>query len=60
MGSNLNKEEIKKIIEEELNEMFNYNISIDDINIDIENEKANVTFGLHIADEDKYIGLSSY
>ena len=62
MGQTLNKEEIKKIIEEELRELTNYDSDIRNIEIDIDGEdvKATVTFGIHIVDEDNYIGLNSY
>ena len=61
MGQDLDKEKIKKIIADELDDMVQgYNISIENIDVDIKKEKVNVTFGLHIVDEDNYIGLSGY
>ena len=61
MGQTLDKEEIKQIIYEELHELSR-DSDIQNIEIDIEGEevKATVTFGIHIVDEDNYIGLSSY
>ena len=61
MGQTLDKEEIKQIIYEELHEQHR-DSDIQNIEIDIEGEevKATVTFGIHIVDEDNYIGLSSY
>ena len=61
MGQALDKEEIKQIIYEELHELSR-DSDIQNIEIDIEGEevKATVTFGIHIVDEDNYIGLSSY
>ena len=61
MGQTLDKDEIKKIIYDELYEL-NSDSDIQSIEIDIEGEevKATVTFGIHIVDEDNYIGLSSY
>jgi len=61
MGQNLNKEEVKKIIAEELDDLIHgYNVSIEDIDVDIEGEKVQVTFGLHTVPEDNYIGLAFY
>lgn len=61
MGQNLTKEEIKAIIAEELDDIAgHYNINIEDINVDIEGAKVQVTFGLHTVPEDNYIGLSFY
>ena len=61
MGQNLNKAEIKAIIASELDDMVDaYNVSIEDINVDIKEGKVQVTFGLSIVDEDNYIGLSFY
>lgn len=62
MGQALDKEEIKKIIQEELRELTNYDSDIQNIEIDIEGEevKATVTFGIHIVDDDDYIGLLCY
>jgi len=60
MGQNLNKEEIKKIIAEELNDLGDYNLSIKDIDVNIENSEVKVTFGLHTVDNDNYIGLCFY
>lgn len=61
MGQNLTKEEIKVIIAEELNELVgDYNVSIEDVDVDIERAKVQVTFGIHTVPEDKYIGLSFY
>ena len=61
MGQTLDKEEIKQIIYEELHELCR-DSDIQNIEIDIDGEdvKATVTFGIHIVDEDNYIGLSSY
>jgi hypothetical protein len=56
----LDKEKIKKIIEDELNEMIDgYNVSIKDIDVDLKGAKVQVTFGLHTVDDD-YIGLCFY
>ena len=61
MGQNLNKEEVKKIIAEELDDLIHgYNVSIEAIDVDIEGEKVQVTFGLHTVPEDNYIGLAFY
>jgi CO dehydrogenase/acetyl-CoA synthase delta subunit len=61
MGQNLNKEDIEKIIAEELVELVgDYNIDIEDINVDVEGSKVHVTFGLHTVPQDNYIGLSFY
>ena len=57
----LDKEQIKKIIAEELNEIIEgYDVSIEDIDIDIKWAKVQVTFGLHTVDDDNYIGLCFY
>ena len=61
MGQTLNEAEIKRIIADELHELAR-DSDIQDIKIDIEGEdvKATVTFGIHIVDDDDYIGLNSY
>lgn len=57
MGQALDRDKAKKIVEEELQEIFeHYEIDVQDIDIDIDEYKVNVTFGLHTAGED-YIGL---
>lgn len=61
MGSDLDKEKIKKIIAEELDDMIDaYNVSIESIDVDLKKSKVNVTFGLHTVDDDDYIGLCFY
>lgn len=61
MGQNLNIEKIKKIISEELDEIVEgYDVSIENIDIDIKEAKVQVTFGLHTVDNDNYIGLCFY
>jgi hypothetical protein len=61
MGQNLSKEEVKKIIAEELDDLVQgYNVSIENIDVDITGEKVQVTFGLHTVPEDNYIGLAFY
>jgi hypothetical protein len=57
MGQALDRDKVKKIVEEELQEIFeHYEIDVQDIDIDIDESKVNVTFGLHTAGDD-YIGL---
>jgi hypothetical protein len=61
MGSDfLDKERIKRLIQEELDESLNGDFTIDDINVDIENSKVKVTFGLSVVEDDDYIGLYFY
>lgn len=61
MAKQLNKEEIKKIIKEELDEMIgHYGVDIKEINVDLGSENVKVTFGLSTVDEDDYIGLCFY
>ena len=60
MGQDLNKEKIKKVIAEELNDLTDNNIFVKDIDIDLENSEVKITFGLHTADDDNYIGLCFY
>ena len=61
MGQNLNKEKIKKIIAEELKDLKgDYNFSIKDIDVNLENSEVKITFGLHTVDDDNYIGLCFY
>jgi len=61
MEQKLNKEDIKKIIEEELSDIIGgYNVQIDNIEVDTELQKVNVTFGLSTVDADNYIGLCFY
>ena len=57
----LDKERIKKIIAEELNEMIEgYDVSVENIDVDLNESKVKVTFGLHAVDDDNYIGLCFY
>jgi len=57
MGQTLDKDKVKKIVQEELDQIFeHYNLDIQDIDIDIDESRVNVTFGLHAAGDD-YIGL---
>ena len=57
MGQALDKDKVKQIVQEELDQIFeHYNLDIQDVDIDVEESKVNVTFGLHAAGED-YIGL---
>jgi len=61
MGQNLDKNKIKAIIAEELENLVNdFNVSIENIDVDVEGEKVQVTFGLHTVTEDDYIGLAFY
>lgn len=61
MGQNLDKNKIKAIIAEELDDLVSdFNVSIENIDVDVEGEKVQVTFGLHTVPEDDYIGLSFY
>jgi len=61
MGKELNKEEIKKIIKDELDDMIgHYNVSVEEIDVDLNSQRVNVTFGLSTVDEDDYIGLCFY
>ena len=61
MGQGLNKEDIKKIIAEELDDILQgAEVSIEDINVDLKGSKVNVTFGLHTVADDDYIGLCFY
>lgn len=57
MGQALDREKVKQIVQEELDQIFeHYNLDIQDVDIDVEESKVNVTFGLHTAGDD-YIGL---
>ena len=57
MGQALDKNKVREIVQEELDQIFeHYNLDIQDVDIDIDGSKVNVTFGLHTAGED-YIGL---
>jgi len=61
MGKELNTEEIKKIIKEELDDMIgHYSVEIKDIDIDLNSQRVNVTFGLSTVNDDNYIGLCFY
>jgi len=60
MGSNLSKEDIKRIIAEELDDLINGDVSIENIDVNINESKVQVTFGLHTVDDDDYIGLCFY
>lgn len=61
MGQNLDKNKIKAIVENELDDfVHDYNISVEDIEVSDDKTKVKVTFGLHIVPEDDYIGLASY
>ncbi len=60
MGQGLDKEKIKRIIAEELDDLIAGDVSIEDINVNISESKVQVTFGLHTADDDDYIGLCFY
>jgi hypothetical protein len=61
MSKELNKEDVKKIIEEELDDMIgHYGVDIKSIDIDLDTQKVNVTFGLSTVDQDDYIGLCFY
>ena len=61
MGKELNKEEIKKIIKDELDDMIgHYNVSVEEVEVDLNSQRVNVTFGLSTVDEDDYIGLCFY
>ena len=58
---NLDKEKVKKIVAEELDDLVDgYNVSIEDIEVNINEGKVHVTFGLHTVPEDDYIGLAFY
>lgn len=57
----LDKEEIKKIIAEELNEMIEgHDVSIKNIDVDLDESQVNVTFKLRKDEDDNYIGLCVY
>ena len=61
MGQNLDKEKIKAIIAEELDDIIDgFAVSIEDIEVDIKKSKVQVTFGLHAVEKDDYIGLCFY
>ena len=61
MDQQLNKANIKKIIKDELDDMIgHYNVQIDNIEIDLNKQRVNVTFGLSTVDDDNYIGLCFY
>jgi len=61
MGKELNKDQIKKIIEEELDDMVgHYGVDIKEIEVDLNSQKVNVTFGLSTVNDDNYIGLCFY
>jgi len=61
MGSDfLDKEKIKQLIKEELDDHLNGDTVIEDIDVDIENCKVKVTFGLQVVEDDNYIGLYFY
>jgi hypothetical protein len=57
MGQSLDKAKVKQIVQEELDQIFeHYNLDIQDVEIDVDGSRVNVTFGLHAAGDD-YIGL---
>lgn len=61
MSKELNKEEIKKIIKDELDDMIgHYNVEIQEVDVDLPSQRVNVTFGLSTVDDDDYIGLCFY
>ena len=61
MGQDLDKEKVKNIIAEELDDLVHgYNIDIENIDVNIDEGKVQVTFGLHTVPEDDYIGLAFY
>lgn len=61
MESELDKEQIKKIIKEELDDMIgHYSVNIEDIEVDLNTQRVNVTFGLSTVNDDNYIGLCFY
>ena len=60
MGQGLDKEKIKRIIAEELDDLIAGDVSIENIDVNINESKVQVTFGLHTVDDDDYIGLCFY
>jgi len=60
MGQALDKEKIKRIIAEELDDLIAGDVSIENIDVNINESKVQVTFGLHTVDDDDYIGLCFY
>lgn len=56
----LDREKIKSIIAEELEDLIQGDVSIEGINVDMKGGKVEVTFGLHIVEADNYIGLNIY
>jgi hypothetical protein len=61
MNKELNIEEVKRIVKEELEDMIDgYSVAIEDVKVDMENQKVQVTFGLSTVDSDNYIGLCFY
>jgi hypothetical protein len=57
MGQTLDKDKVQKIVQEELEQIFeHYDLDIQEVQIDIDGSKVNVTFGLHTAGDD-YIGI---
>ena len=61
MGQDLDKEKVKKIIAEEIGDMLDgWDVDINDIDVDINEGKVQVTFGISTVPQDDYIGLIFY
>jgi len=57
MGQTLDNDKVRKIVQEELDQIFEHHkLDVKNVEIDIDESTVNVTFGLHTA-EDDYIGI---